>query len=98
MVLVEDFEVSNMSRSDAGIVEEPGRRVRQKSGLNKAILDRRWSEFRRQLEYKMLWAGGLFLAVWPENTSRACLRCGHLSSDNRRSQAIHEQISPDACL
>jgi len=87
MVVVEDLQVSNMSRSAAGTTEQPGRKVKQKSGLNKAILDQGWGEFRRQLEYKMLWAGGLFLAVPPQNTSRTCPCCGHISGDNRKSQA-----------
>jgi putative transposase len=87
MVVVEDLQVSNMSRSASGSVEQPGRNVKQKSGLNKSILDQGWAEFRRQLEYKMLWTGGLFLAVPPQNTSRTCPRCGHVSGDNRRTQA-----------
>ena len=87
MVFVEDLKVSNMSRSAAGTVEQPGRKVKQKSGLNKAILDQGWAEFRRQLEYKMLWAGGVFLAVLPQNSSRTCPHCGHVSGDNRKSQA-----------
>lgn len=87
MVFVEDLKVSNMSRSAAGTVEQPGQNVKQKSGLNKAILDQGWAEFRRQLEYKMLWAGGVFLAVLPQNSSRTCPRCGHVSGDNRKSQA-----------
>jgi len=88
MVVVEDLQVSNMSRSAAGTVEQPGRNVRQKSGLNRSILDQGWSEFRRQLDYKVLWQGGLFLAVPPMNTSRTCPCCGHVSKDNRRSQAV----------
>lgn len=88
MVVVEDLQVSNMSRSAVGTVEQPGRKVRQKSGLNKAILDQGWGDFRRQLEYKTLWAGGVFLAVPPQNTSRTCPRCGHVSGDNRKSQAV----------
>jgi putative transposase len=87
MVVVEDLQVSNMSRSAAGTVEQPGRNVKQKSGLNKSILDQGWAEFRRQLEYKMLWAGGQFLAVPPMNTSRTCPCCGHVSNDNRKTQA-----------
>jgi len=88
MVIIEDLQVSNMSRSAAGSVEQPGRKVKQKSGLNKAILDQGWAEFRRQVEYKMLWAGGLFLAVPPQNTSRTCPCCGHVSGNNRKSQAV----------
>jgi putative transposase len=87
MVVVEDLQVSNMSRSAAGSIEQPGRNVRAKSGLNRSILDQGWAGFRRQLEYKMLWAGGLLLAVPPMNTSRTCPRCGHVSADNRRMQA-----------
>jgi putative transposase len=87
MVVVEDLQVSNMSRSAAGSVEQPGRKVRQKAGLNRSILDQGWAEFRRQLDYKMLWAGGLFLSVPPQNTSRTCPECGHVSGDNRKSQA-----------
>jgi putative transposase len=87
MVVVEDLQLSNMSRSAAGSIEQPGRNVRAKSGLNRSILDQGWAGFRRQLEYKMLWAGGLLLAVPPTNTSRTCPRCGHVSADNRRMQA-----------
>jgi putative transposase len=87
MVVVEDLQLSNMSRSADGSIEQPGRNVRAKSGLNRSILDQGWAGFRRQLEYKMLWAGGLLLAVPPMNTSRTCPRCGHVSADNRRMQA-----------
>ena len=87
MVVVEDLQVSNMSRSAAGTVDKPGRNVRAKTGLNRSILDQGWAEFRRQLEYKMLWAGGLLLAVPPQNTSRTCPCCSHVSGDNRRTQA-----------
>jgi putative transposase len=88
MVVVEDLQVSNMSQSAAGSVEQPGRNVKQKSGLNKAILDQGWAEFRRQLVYKMLWAGGLLLAVPPQNTSRICPSCGHVSAQNRQTQEV----------
>jgi len=74
MVVVEDLQVSNMSRSAAGTVEKPGRNVRQKSGLNKSILDQGRAEFRRQLDYKVLWQGGLFLAR--SQAVFACVKCG----------------------
>ena len=47
-----------MSKSAAGTVDEPGRNVAAKSGLNRAILDQGWYEMRRQLEYKQRWRGG----------------------------------------
>ena len=87
LVCVEDLQVRNMSKSSKGTVEQPGKNVSQKSGLNRAILDQGWGEFRRQLEYKLAWNGGTLLAVLPHNTSRTCPCCGHVSKDNRRTQA-----------
>ena len=87
MVCIEDLQVRNMSQSAAGTTEEPGRNVRAKSGLNKAILDQGWFEFRRQLDYKTAWNGGHLIAVPPRNTSRTCPCCGQVSADNRRTQA-----------
>ena len=54
IVCIEDLQVRNMSKSAAGSSEAPGRNVRQKSGLNKSILDQGWAQFRRQLEYLSL--------------------------------------------
>ena len=87
MVCIEDLQVRNMSKSAAGSAKAPGRNVKAKSGLNKSILDQGWFEFRRQLEYKQAWRGGLVVAVNPRNTSRTCPCCGHVSADNRQTQA-----------
>ncbi len=87
MVCIEDLPVRNMSKSAAGTIEQPGRNVSAKSGLNKSILDQGWFEFRRQLDYKLAWLGGWLVAVPPQNTSRTCPCCGHVSADNRQTQA-----------
>ena len=87
IVCIEDLQIRNMSKSSKGNVEQHGKQVRQKSGLNRAILDQGWGEFRRQLDYKLAWRGGHLIAVPPHNTSRTCPACGHVSKDNRRSQA-----------
>ncbi|MGH8316638.1 MAG: RNA-guided endonuclease InsQ/TnpB family protein [Steroidobacteraceae bacterium] len=87
IVCIEDLQVRKLSRSAAGTADAPGKNVRAKSGLNKAILDQGWSEFRRQLEYKLQWAGGHLIAVAPQNTSRTCPCCGHGSAGNRFTQA-----------
>ena len=39
LIVVEDLRVQNMTASAAGTVEAPGRKVRQKAGLNHSILD-----------------------------------------------------------
>jgi putative transposase len=87
LVCVEDFQVRNMSQSAKGTVDAPGKKVSQKSGLNRSILDQGWGEFRRQLAYKLEWNGGTLLAVPPQNTRRTCPACGHVSKDNRPTQA-----------
>jgi putative transposase len=87
-ICIEDLKVKNMSASASGRVDQPGKQVRQKSVLNRAILDQGWGEFRRQLDYKTIWNGGTLLAVPPHNTSRTCPRCGHVSQENRRTQAL----------
>jgi putative transposase len=87
VVIVEDLQVRNMSRSAKGTIEAPGSNVRAKSGLNRSILDQGWSAFRTMLEYKLPWAGGSLIAVPPHHTSQMCPECGHVSADNRRTQA-----------
>ena len=92
LVCIEDLQVRNMSRSSKGNSEEHGKMVKQKSGLNRAILDQGWGEFRRQLGYKTTWQGGILLAVPPHNTSRTCPCCSHVSKDNRKTQAKFECV------
>ena len=87
IVCIEDLQIRNMSKSSKGNAETHGKQVKQKSGLNRAILDQGWGEFRRQLDYKLAWRGGHLIAVPPHNTSRTCPACGHMSKENRRSQA-----------
>ncbi|MDP1595939.1 MAG: transposase [Methylotenera sp.] len=92
MIVIEDLQISNMSKSAKGTIETKGRNVKAKSGLNRSILDQGWFEFRRQLEYKQAWAGGQVLAVNPRNTSRTCPCCKHVSADNRTTQAKFECV------
>jgi putative transposase len=87
LVCIDDLQVKNMSRSSKGNSEQHGRKVKQKAGLNRSILDQGWGEFRRQLGYKASWNGCMLLAVPPHNTSRTCPCCGHVSKDNRQTQA-----------
>ena len=92
MIAIEDLQVRNMSKSAKGNSEQHGKMVKQKSGLNRSILDQGWSEFRRQLEYKSAWNGGFVVAVPPQYTSQTCPCCGHVSKDNRQTQARFECI------
>ena len=92
MIVIEDLQVRNMSKSAKGNSEQHGKQVKQKSGLNRSILDQWWAEFRRQLEYKVDWKGGFVMAVPPQYTSQTCPCCGHVSKDNRQTQAKFECV------
>ena len=88
VVVIEDLKISNMSRSAKGTVENPGKQVKGKSGLNKSILDQGWHSFRKMLEYKLLWLGGHLIEVNPRNSSRTCPECKYVHADNRKTQAM----------
>ena len=86
-VFVECLNIRGMSSSARGTIEEPGRNVRAKSGLNKFILDQGWFEFKRQLQYKLYWRGGELVEVDYRYTSQRCSCCGHTVKENRKSQS-----------
>ena len=92
MIVIEDLQVRNMSKSAKGNSEQHGKQVKQKSGLNRSILDQGWAEFRRQLEYKSAWNGGFVMAVPPQYISQTCPCCGHVSKDNRQTQTKFECV------
>jgi putative transposase len=83
VVVIETLRVRAMTASAKGTIEEPGRNVAAKSGLNRAILDKGWGEMRRQLKYKLSWAGGRLIEVDPRNTSRTCGCCTHVDAASR---------------
>ena len=88
VVVLEDLKVRNMTGSSRGTVEKPGCKVRQKAGLNKAILDQGWGTLLRLLEYKLQWLGGMLYRVPPEYTSQICPVCGVVDAENRKTQAV----------
>jgi len=83
VVVLEDLNVRNMTASAAGTLETPGRNVRQKAGLNRAILDQGWGVFRTMLAYKLEERGGRLVTVDPRDTSRTCSACGVVDADSR---------------
>jgi putative transposase len=87
VVFVEDLQVQNTSASSKGSKDRPAKRVSQKSGLNRLILNASLFELRRQLEYNLPWNGGIVLAVPRQNTSRKCPECLCTSRENPTTQA-----------
>jgi putative transposase len=82
-MIVEDLKVKNMTASAKGTMENPGKNVKQKAGLNKAMLDTALGEVRSNLEYKC----GRLIEVNPAYTSQTCSECGHTEKENRKTQA-----------
>ena len=94
VIVIEDLKVKSMSASARGSAAAPGRKVRQKAGLNRSIMDAAWGEFARQLGYKLAWRGGELMKVNPAYTSQRCSCCGFTDKSNRRTQ---EAFSCVAC-
>ena len=74
---IEDMRVTGMTASARGTIEQPGRNVRAKAGLNRAVLDNTPGERRRQLAYKAPRFGSELWLVPPQATSQTCATRGH---------------------
>ncbi len=81
--VVEDLNVKGMTASAKGTVENPGKNVRQKAGLNRGVLNTAFAEIRKNLEYKC----GRLIEVNPAYTSQTCSECGHTDKENRKTQS-----------
>jgi putative transposase len=87
VIVVEDLNVKNMTKSAKGTKERPGKNVGQKKGLNRAILGACWGLMFNLLEYKTKKRGKIFLKVDPKHTSQICSKCGYKDKKNRKSQS-----------
>ncbi|MEU9832195.1 transposase [Streptosporangium sp. NPDC048047] len=84
VIAVEDLKVAAMTRSARGTADKPGRRVRQKAGLNRGILANGWGLLVTRLEDK---APGRVVRIDPAFTSQRCSVCGVVDRRARESQA-----------
>lgn len=83
-VRFEGLRIRNMTASAKGTVEQPGRNVRQKAGLNRRILAQGWGLLRARTEDK---APGRVEDVPAPYTSLRCSDCGWIEKNSRKSQA-----------
>lgn len=86
-VVLEDLRIKNMTASAKGTIDDPGRMVRQKAGLNRSILNQGWFGFETILAYKLEERGGYLCKVDPAYTSQTCSDCGTVDRQSRESQA-----------
>ena len=81
-IFVENLNVKGMSATSRGTIEKPGKMVKQKSGLNRNILDTAPASFVSMLEYKTKFDGkeigkvNKFYA-----SSKICSCCDHKKDD-----------------
>lgn len=87
VAVLEALKTRNMTVSAAGTAEEPGRNVRQKAGLNRAILNNAWFQFETLLSYKIAERGGELRKINPAYTSQTCAECGTIDKASRENQA-----------
>ena len=87
LFVFEDLRTKNMTRSAKGSIEKPGRNVRQKAGLNRAILHSAWGRIHQFTRYKARRMGKLAIVVPPHHSSQECRLCGFTAPGNRLSQA-----------
>jgi putative transposase len=95
IAVIEALKTKNMTASAAGTVDEPGRNVAQKAGLNRVILSVGWYQFETFLTYKMTSNGGEVRLISPMHTSTTCSCCGVNDKTNRKSQAVYECCACD---
>lgn len=80
VIATEELQIKNITRSARGSLEQPGRRVRQKAGLNREILSAGLATAHQMLTYKAAEAGTrLHLANTRQlKPSQRCSRCWSL--------------------
>ncbi|MFD8967164.1 RNA-guided endonuclease InsQ/TnpB family protein [Streptomyces sp. NPDC059568] len=94
-VVVEALTITNMVKSAKGTIEEPGKNVTRKSGLNRSISGEAWGRTVTMLTYKTARHGGTLHKVPAPNTSRRCSACGFITPGSRESQAVFVCKNPD---
>ena len=88
VVALEDLKTKNMTRAAKGSLDKPGRNVRAKSGLNRAILAKGWHQFALALSSAARYTGTTVVGVPAAFTSQRCSACGQVDPKSRESQAV----------
>ncbi len=82
LVILEDLKTNGMTASAKGTVENPGRKVKQKRGLNRSILGTGWAILEQFLRER-----DVVIKVPPHSTSQTCSKCSCVNAKNRQRQS-----------
>jgi putative transposase len=96
VIATEKLQISNMTRSAKGTIEEPGKNVAQKAGLNREILATAPSAFLSMLRYKAEEAGVVFLEA-PTRTLKPSQRCSDCGIVVKKALSTRQHICPCGC-
>ena len=97
-IALEALRVAAMTASAAGTVDNPGRNVAAKAGLNRSILDAGWSQFTSILVAKAESAGRRVVLVDPGFTSIDCHICRARCARPRQDTVVcptHGELDAD---
>ncbi len=88
LISTEELDVKKMTATAKGTAEQPGKNVKQKSGLNRRILDTSPDAFLQKLKYKVEESGGIWIDVPTQEVkpSQTCPACGH-----QAKKRLHER-------
>ena len=82
-IVIEKLNVRGMTGSAKGTVENPGKNVKQKAGLNRGILNTGWNDLKMMLDYKC----PAVIEVNPAYTSQTCYKCRTIDKLSRLTQS-----------
>jgi putative transposase len=83
VIVVEDLNLKNMTKSAKGTVEEPGKNVAAKAGLNRSLAEAAPGKLAKWVHVKAENAGRRTWAVNPAYTSQQCSECGLIDATSR---------------
>ena len=93
----ENLNIKNMTAAPKAKQDTKGRYTANggaaKAGLNAAILRSSWGLVQRYTAYKAARANKVCLTVPPQYSSQECSACGHVSAENRASQAQFQCVA-----
>jgi putative transposase len=92
IVVAEQLNIKGMVRKPKAKRDEATGRwerngARAKAGLNKSILNVGWGSILDKLAYKLEERDKLLVRLDPKYSSQQCEKCGHVATENRKTQA-----------
>jgi putative transposase len=83
-IALEALNLRALTRSAKGTLEQPGRNVAAKAGLNRRMLDAGFGQLHRLLAEKVEETGRRLVLVDARFSSQECSQCGYIAAKNRR--------------